>query len=62
MGNGEIPVILDDVLLPFDKDRKKGACEALSSLSDEMQVLLFSCDDDVEELCKSLSNVSIITM
>ncbi len=62
MGSGEIPVILDDVLLPFDKDRKNGACQALSMLSNEMQVLLFTCDEDVEEMCKGLANVSIITI
>ncbi len=62
MGNGEVPVILDDVLLPFDNDRKNGACQALSMLSNEMQVLLFTCDDDVEDVCKDLPNVSIITM
>ena len=62
MGSGEIPVILDDVLLPFDSDRKRGACEALSMLSSEMQVMLYTCDDDVEEICRSLSNVSVIAM
>jgi len=62
MGNGDIPVILDDVLLPFDSERKKGALEALSLLSKEMQVLLFSCDDDVDEMSRTMSGVSIITM
>lgn len=52
MGNGEVPIILDDVLLPFDKERKAGACEALESLADEMQILLFTCDDDVMETLK----------
>ncbi len=62
MGRGEIPIILDDVLLPFDNVRKKGAIEALSALSDEMQVLLFSCDDDVMEIAKEHPEISIITM
>ena len=62
MGRGEIPIILDDVLLPFDNERKKGAIEALSALSNEMQVLLFSCDDDVMELAKDHSEISLITI
>lgn len=62
MGKGDVPIILDDVLLPFDSERKKGAIEALSMLSSEMQVLLFSCDDDIEEMAKSTSNVSVIAM
>ena len=62
MGGGEIPIILDDVLLPFDNVRKKGAIEALSALSNEMQVLLFSCDDDVMEIAKEHPEISIITM
>ena len=62
MGGGEIPVILDDVLLPFDADRKSGACQALSALAEEMQVLLFTCDGDVARICRAIPNVSIITM
>jgi uncharacterized protein YhaN len=62
MGNGEIPVILDDVLLPFDRERKNGACMALSALSQEMQVLLFTCDDDVMGMCGNLPNTSVISM
>ena len=62
MGKGDVPIILDDVLLPFDSERKKGAIEALSMLSSEMQVLLFSCDDDIEEMAKSTSNISVIAM
>ncbi len=47
MGKGEVPVILDDVLLPFDSERKAGACRALMELSGEMQVLLFTCDREI---------------
>ncbi len=62
MGNGDIPIILDDVLLPFDDERKKGAVKALSMLSEEMQVLLFTCDSDIVDACKELPEVSVITM
>ncbi len=39
-----LPILLDDVLLVFDSERKKGACEALAEVAEEMQILLFTCD------------------
>lgn len=50
MGGGEVPVILDDVLLPFDSERKEGAIRALAGIADEMQVLLFTCDEETRRL------------
>ena len=60
MGNGEIPVILDDVLLPFDSVRKAGACRALSSVSNEMQILMFTCDDSVRDICETIEGTKVI--
>lgn len=62
MGGGEVPVILDDVLLPFDSERKAGACRALAELSSEMQVLMFTCDAETAEICRSLEGVETIGM
>lgn len=62
MGGGEVPVILDDVLLPFDSDRKAGACRALAELSSEMQVLMFTCDAETAEICRSLEGVETVGM
>ncbi len=62
MGNGEIPMILDDVLLTFDSDRKMGACRALSEVSEEMQILLFTCDRETSDIASNLDGVSVITM
>ena len=45
-----MPVILDDVLLPFDSERKEGAIRALAGIADEMQVLLFTCDEETRRL------------
>lgn len=61
MGGGDVPVILDDVLLPFDSERKAGACRALRELSDEMQVLLFTCDRETRDICESMG-VSVVRM
>lgn len=62
MGGGEIPVILDDVLLPFDSDRKRGAIGALSEISDEMQILMFTCDEETRRLAEDmgLQTVSMV--
>lgn len=62
MGGGEVPVILDDVLLPFDSERKAGACRALAELSYEMQVLMFTCDAETAEICRSLEGVETVGM
>lgn len=62
MGGGEVPVILDDVLLPFDSERKAGACRALAELSSEMQVLMFTCDAEIAEICRSLEGVETVGM
>lgn len=51
MGDGKIPMILDDVLLTFDSERKAGAIRALKEISSEMQVLMFTCDKETYDLC-----------
>lgn len=53
MGNGRIPMILDDVLLPFDSERKAGAVRALTEISSEMQVIMFTCDKETYDLCNA---------
>ena len=62
MGGGDIPMILDDVLLPFDSVRKEGACSALSQVSGEMQILLFTCDDSVKRICEGIDGANIISL
>ena len=62
MGRGEVPVILDDVLLPFDSERKRAALEALSELSDGMQILLFTCDRETSEICSDMDRITLVSM
>ena len=61
MGGGDIPVILDDVLLPFDSERKEGAIRALKEISREMQILLFTCDDEARRFAEE-AGVQIVPM
>ncbi len=62
MGGEKVPVILDDVLLPFDSDRKAGAIRALAEASYEMQILLFTCDAETAELSTGTDWVCVIDM
>lgn len=62
LGSGEVPVLLDDVLLPFDSERMDGACRALAQVSREMQILLFTCDDRIASKLGGSEDVSIIRM
>jgi multidrug resistance efflux pump len=40
----KLPILLDDVLLVFDSERKRGACRALSEAAKDMQIVFFTCD------------------
>lgn len=62
MGEGRVPMILDDVLLPFDSKRKEGACRAIAEMSSEMQILMFTCDRETAEICNGLDSVKTIRM
>lgn len=54
MGGGKIPVILDDVLLPFDSEKKKGALKTLLDISSEMQIIMFTCDSETYRIAQEL--------
>ena len=55
------PVILDDILLTSDSERKKGACKAIASLSEDIQVLFFTCDKETREFMEETGG-KIITL
>ncbi len=41
--HGALPLITDDVLVNFDLERAKGAIRLLSRLSEQQQVIAFTC-------------------
>ncbi len=43
----KMPMIMDDVLVRFDDERKQGACKAIYEFSRENQVILFTCDRSI---------------
>lgn len=62
MGEGRVPVILDDVLLPFDSGRKEGALRALAALAEEMQILLFTCDAETCAIAETIDGITVRDM
>ena len=38
-----VPVIFDDILVNFDPERRKNACQAIANLAETCQVLYFTC-------------------
>jgi len=49
VGRG-LPVLMDDVLVNFDPERRKGSAEAIAELADHRQVVLFTCHPETAEL------------
>ena len=49
---------MDDVLVRFDRERKKGACRAILEFAKDQQVIMFTCDRYLESAFK-LENPSI---
>ena len=50
IGAEKMPLILDDVLIRFDDDRKLGACRAIYEFSRENQVIIFTCENNLRNL------------
>lgn len=46
VGDSRPPIIIDDALVSFDKERLKNMKKILEELSEEFQVILFTCHDD----------------
>jgi len=46
-GSVGLPVILDDILVDFDRERLLGAVRVLGEFSRERQVILFTCHDHI---------------
>lgn len=54
VGRG-LPVLMDDVLVNFDPERRRGAAEAIAELAQHRQVVLFTCHPETAELLVSVS-------
>ena len=50
IGTEKMPLILDDVLIRFDDERKMGACRAIYEFSRENQVIIFTCENNLRNL------------
>ena len=57
---GELPVVLDDVLVNFDQARTEAAIQTLADVADRgQQVLMFSCHLHVAELLEKLGREAV---
>jgi uncharacterized protein YhaN len=45
-----LPVLMDDVLVNFDPERRRGAAEAIASLASERQIVFFTCHPETADL------------
>lgn len=52
MSSERMPLLLDDILVRFDVDRKRGACKAILEYAKDVQVIMFTCDNRVANLFK----------
>jgi uncharacterized protein YhaN len=50
----QMPFILDEPFVRYDRQRKSQALKLLAELSSKRQIILFTCDEDEEKLLKSL--------
>jgi uncharacterized protein YhaN len=53
VGRG-LPVLMDDVLVNFDPERRRGSAEAIARLADDRQVVLFTCHPETAELLSAV--------
>jgi uncharacterized protein YhaN len=52
-GGARLPLVLDDVLVHFDEERKAAALAALADVAGTVQVLLFTHERDVADAARA---------
>jgi uncharacterized protein YhaN len=50
-----MPLVMDDVLVNFDEDRRRATAELLLEFAERHQVLLFTCHREIAEMVSGLS-------
>lgn len=53
-----IPILADDILVNFDSHRRLGAARALSELSRERQVIVFTCHEEVVSVLRQVDDAA----
>ncbi len=61
-GKPDLPVIIDDAFVNFDKIRTINALKCLMEFSKTNQVILFTCRNDYIDILKTLGEVNIIRL
>ena len=55
-----MPVVMDDVLVNFDDDRRPAAIKALKEFATNRQVIVFTCHKDVSDTYKEIGAKELI--
>ena len=51
-----LPVLMDDVLVNFDPERRTGAVEAIAQLAEERQVVFFTCHPETAQVFRDVAD------
>ncbi|MEL7667878.1 MAG: AAA family ATPase [Actinomycetota bacterium] len=51
-----LPVLMDDVLVNFDLERRTGAVEAIAQLAEERQVVFFTCHPETAQVFRDVAD------
>ncbi len=58
----DIPMILDEPFAGLDTESKSGACRAIRNAARKLQIIVFTCDRETNEIFSSMSGAAIINM
>jgi uncharacterized protein YhaN len=62
IGDCEMPLVLDDVLIGLDTQNKGAACRMLHGLSKRMQIVLLTGEQETKEIMSLLPDVALINL
>ena len=62
-GAVELPMILDDLFVNFDRNRLEAAIQVIAELSGRRQIIMLTCHEHVRDLMiGSLPNVQLVEL
>ena len=62
IGDGMVPIILDEVLAGMDTQSKSSACRVLKDVAKKMQVILLTGEQETKEIMTLLPEVTLINL
>ncbi len=62
IGEGKVPLVLDEVLSGLDPRTKASACRALRGAAKRMQVILLTADQETRDMLAGMPDVTLVTL